>query len=615
MFKAPRLTIWFLVLILTIPLFAETSLEDFYQFIRSGSLEEVTRLLDQHQEWLNAKDSNNLPPLSQAAIDGQIEVVFLLIDKGADLETGDNEGSTPLHNACASGRSEIVKYLVANGAQINSRDNFGMTALLFATSRGHIDIVDYLLQNGADSSAKTDNNRGVMLIAVLSGQVEMANYFIEKGFSIDEKDEDGNGLLHMALFRCNPEMIGGLIDAGIDVNSANNFGATPLMNSVFRGDPALTEMLLKAGANPDICDDRGISPLMESVRSGKPALLQLMLQYNGSVDIIDKSTGMNMLHMAVVRGQSDAVKMILERNTIDITSIDRNGFTALDYANKYGHKMVSELLMKNGAAEPKIKPEFGYCQELNKKIKSGTAWIWYLGHSGWAVKTQNHLLIFDYWETASKPDEIFLRSGYITPEEIKDLNVLVFSSHEHQDHFIPDIFQWKDQVKRINYILGHQPEQFSCYEFIGPRDHKNIDGVDIKTIYSNDTGVGFLVTVDGLTVFHAGDHANRNRDLSGDYTPEIDYISQQASKIDIAFLPNSGCNFGDNVAVWIGSLYAINKLQPKVVFPMHNGEYFSSTYQEFKDEARQKGVSTPIICAMNRGDKFYYKKGKIQIKN
>jgi len=610
MFKVPRLTELFLVLIFTFPLLAGTSLEDFHQFIRNGNVEEVARLLDQHPEWLNAKDSHNLPPLSQAAIAGQIEVVTLLVEKGADMEAGDNEGSTPLHNACASGRSEIVRYLVAKGAQINSRDNFGMTALLFASLRGNIDIVDYLLQNGADISAKTDNNRGVML---LSGQLEMLKYFMDRGFSIDEKDQDGNSLLHMALFRRNPEMIGQLISLGIDINSVNNFGATPLMNSVFRGDPSLTEMLLKAGANPDIIDNRGSSALSESIRSGKSAILQLMLQYNGSVDIIDKSTGMNMLHMAAVRGQSEAVKMILERNTIDINSIDRNGFTALDYANKYGHKKVSELLMKNGVAKSKFKPEFGDSAELNKKLKSGTAWIWYLGHSGWAVKTQNHLLIFDYWETENKPDEIFLRSGYIIPEEIKDLNVLVFSSHEHPDHFSPVIFQWKDQTRKINYILGHQPEQFSGYEFMEPGEEKNIGDVNIKTIYSNDAGVGFLVNVDGLTVFHAGDHANRKRDLSGDYTPEIDYIAQQTSKIDLAFLPNSGCNFGDNVAVQIGSYYTIEKLQPKVVFPMHNGEYFSSTYQEFKDEARQKGVSTPIICAMNRGDRFYYKKGKIKI--
>ncbi|MBU0712242.1 ankyrin repeat domain-containing protein [bacterium] len=96
MFKSQKLTTLLLVCFCIFPLFAEESLEEFHQFIRSGDVENITRLLDQHQEWLNAKDSNNLPPLSQAAIAGKIEVVSLLIDKGADLEAGDNEGSTPL---------------------------------------------------------------------------------------------------------------------------------------------------------------------------------------------------------------------------------------------------------------------------------------------------------------------------------------------------------------------------------------------------------------------------------------------------------------------------------------------------------------------------------------
>ena len=32
------------------------------------------------------------------------------------------------------------------------------------------------------------------------------------------------------------------------------------------------------------------------------------------------------------------------------------------------------------------------------KLDAGQAEIHYLGHSGWAVRTRNHLLIFDYWE-------------------------------------------------------------------------------------------------------------------------------------------------------------------------------------------------------------------------
>ena len=40
---------------------------------------------------------------------------------------------------------------------------------------------------------------------------------------------------------------------------------------------------------------------------------------------------------------------------------------------------------------------------LGEPLAAGQAVVWYLGHSGWVVKTQNHLLIFDYWKQDVSP--------------------------------------------------------------------------------------------------------------------------------------------------------------------------------------------------------------------
>ncbi len=62
-------------------------------------------------------------------------------------------------------------------------------------------------------------------------------------------------------------------------------------------------------------------------------------------------------------------------------------------------KMVSFILILVAAS-------LLYAQEnscpnnlLSKSLKKGDASIWYLFHSGWAIKTQNHFLIFDYYES------------------------------------------------------------------------------------------------------------------------------------------------------------------------------------------------------------------------
>jgi L-ascorbate metabolism protein UlaG (beta-lactamase superfamily) len=224
-----------------------------------------------------------------------------------------------------------------------------------------------------------------------------------------------------------------------------------------------------------------------------------------------------------------------------------------------------------------------------------------LSQAGWAIKTQNKLLIFDYIEEKRKADEPSLWNGHIIPEELKDQNVYVFVTHGHNDHFNPAIFQWKKSIKNIRYIFGFEPKGYSDYTYIKTRDKRIIDGMEIHTIKSTDAGVGFLVKVDGLTFFHAGDHANRDKNLKGPFPLEIDYLAGIVSPIDMAFVPITGCGFRDPVAVEKGVRYIVDKLKPKILFPMHadGNEYL---YKEFAKKMKKENSKIKYICAENRGD-------------
>ncbi len=52
---------------------------------------------------------------------GQMEVVRLLIEKGADLNAQDDKGETPLMRA-SQGQAELARLLIEDGAQVNARD-------------------------------------------------------------------------------------------------------------------------------------------------------------------------------------------------------------------------------------------------------------------------------------------------------------------------------------------------------------------------------------------------------------------------------------------------------------------------------------------------------------
>ena len=64
-------------------------------------------------------------PLSAATYQQRLDVVRLLIERGANVNQGDNAGFTPLHLAAASGYLEIARVLLDAGADVNARTGEG----------------------------------------------------------------------------------------------------------------------------------------------------------------------------------------------------------------------------------------------------------------------------------------------------------------------------------------------------------------------------------------------------------------------------------------------------------------------------------------------------------
>lgn len=253
---------------------------------------------------------------------------------------------------------------------------------------------------------------------------------------------------------------------------------------------------------------------------------------------------------------------------------------------------------------------------LDSDLKEGEAYIWYLEHAGWAIKTKNHLLIFDYVflsRTGKTPENPSLENGYIDPAEIKDCSVFVFVSHGHGDHFDPMIFEWEKSVGDIRYIFGWQADRNPQYHYLTePRTKSTIDGFEIFNINHEFDGIpegAFLVKGDGLVIFHSGDHGCTREELDPLFKANIDYLAQQENQIDLAFISQFGSRTGGEVNN--GDLYTMDKLDPKVTFPMHKGggERF---YKRFAQEAQEKGAKTKVYCAEKRGDRFFYQEGKIK---
>ncbi len=123
-----------------------------------------------------------------------------------------------------------------------------------------------------------------------------------------------------------------------------------------------------------------------------------------------------------------------------------------------------------------------------------------IGHSGFSVESDSHILLFDYSE------------GKL-PLLSEKKKVYVFVSHSHEDHFNPSIFTLAHEHPSVRYVVSYDVPRSILADC---KIHDAIiaePGMDIypesrfrlKVLPSTDLGVAYLAGCMGRNIFHAGD--------------------------------------------------------------------------------------------------------------
>lgn len=233
--------------------------------------------------------------------------------------------------------------------------------------------------------------------------------------------------------------------------------------------------------------------------------------------------------------------------------------------------------------------------------------VTYLDHSGFAVQTDDALLVFDYYRDPS-------RSVHKILDANPQLPVVFFVSHHHQDHFNNAIFEMAQNHKRAYVLSNDVPAQAipSTLDVAGMSAGdviENLPGIArVKAYGSTDAGVSFFVTLSGgKTVFHAGDlnlwHWKDESDPKEVRQAEIAFdkvlhrIAEEVESIDIAFFPvdpRQGKDFGEGAKEFLATI------KVEYFFPMH--------FWGRKDEAcgfakEIPAAVTKVECLGNPGDR------------
>ena len=161
---------------------------------------------------------------------------------------------------------------------------------------------------------------------------------------------------------------------------------------------------------------------------------------------------------------------------------------------------------------------------------------------------------------------------YFDPWKLKDslpTADLVLVSHEHADHCSPEDVKKVSGPGTVVVASATAAEKLPGARIVRPGDRVTVSGVEIEAVRAYNVNkfrspgvpfhppeaehVGFVVTLDGVRVYFAGDT---------DHIPEMADIA-----CDVALLPVSGTY----VMTVEESAEAARTLSPQIVVPMHYG--------------------------------------------
>jgi L-ascorbate metabolism protein UlaG (beta-lactamase superfamily) len=225
--------------------------------------------------------------------------------------------------------------------------------------------------------------------------------------------------------------------------------------------------------------------------------------------------------------------------------------------------------------------------------------VYYLGHSAWCVETAAHYLLFDVQDENVKQGGE-LADGKVNLSKLTGKDAVLLFSHFHTDHYSKRLHKESVDSGIGRTLLGDFTARAGLSAntvTMKPHEEKAFGDVTVRTAASSDAGVCWLVSADGVNIFFAGDHADW---ADGDpnnaiYFREIDYIAGFKLPIDMAFIPV--CTFSGTrpEALTKGAIYAVEKLNPAVTYPMH-GNGREELYEEFAMDLKAAGCNAKVIC-------------------
>ncbi|XP_061702525.1 caskin-1 isoform X3 [Syngnathoides biaculeatus] len=208
---------------------------------------------------VNFQDTDGFSPLHHAALNGNMELITLLLESQAAVDIRDQKGMRPLHYAAWQGKAEPMKMLLKSGSSVNVQSDEGQIPLHLAAQHGHYDVSEMLLQHQSNPCIVDNAGKTPLDLACEFGRVGVVQLLLSSNMCAallepkkgDTTDPNGTSPLHLAAKNGHIDIIRLLIQSGIDINRQTKAG-TALHEAALCGKTEAVRLLLESGINATV---------------------------------------------------------------------------------------------------------------------------------------------------------------------------------------------------------------------------------------------------------------------------------------------------------------------------------------------------------------------------
>lgn len=343
-----------------------------YILVEQGTIHLIRTEAPRSQS-INTKGGRYHYPVILAAVNGDQQILEVLLHHNADVNVRGSECRDAFSAAIAKGHFKAAELLVRHGASLNASHTHSYKTFRVAVKQGSVQTSKMLLKNSASFNLKSDSkdSNDLLETAMNTGDGEFVKLLFQHGY-VPDLQKFQTFYLVSALEEGNMEIVEALVQCCVDMNrleDANlwNTGLKPVQGfttcsidlvaqsskqTVFRcassqGHEGLVRLLLFQNTDA-YARDYDQNALVHASIGGYEAAVHMLLSHGANPNAFGGGKWVSPLYAAASSNRSEVMRLLLE-NGADVNASGGEYGSALQAASCTGSEVNVRILLDNGA--------------------------------------------------------------------------------------------------------------------------------------------------------------------------------------------------------------------------------------------------------------------------